>query len=258
MSPAAEDSEDVEREILEGQWHGREFFPVLLRGDRSFLLASSWYFDARGGVLPGDAELRRLRRIHQAYLSGHPVAPPGATTLPIRAPIARIPEGIPLRRLRGFLKEREFAHADLLTTSLVLAAARRLDTGWMDRRDPRVLPASLLAGIDAAWSEQTDGQQGFQQQLDLYRLSGQGGTDFLDLAEAYGWKTATSAGPTFGERHATRKYHEFVGRSPIPAGFFPTLRNQQIEVYPGWYDRWRSTVVAVHLRLRDWEKEKDR
>jgi hypothetical protein len=151
-----------------------------------------------------------------------------------------------------------FAHADLLTPSLVLAAARRLDPGGRDRWDPRVRPAPLLAAIDAAWSEQTDGQQGFQQQLDLYRLSGAGGSDFLDLAEAYGWKTAASAGPTFGERHATAKYHEFVGRSPIPAGVFPTLRNQQIEVYPGWYDRWRSTVVAVHLRLRDWEKEKDR
>jgi hypothetical protein len=192
MSPAAEDSEDVEREILEGQWYGREFFPVLLRGDRNFLLASSWHFDARGGVLPGDAELRRLRRIHQAHLSGRPVAPPEPAMLPVRAPVARIPDGIPLRRLRAFLKEGELAHADLLTTSLVLAAARRLDAGWMVQKDARELPASLLSGIDAAWSEQTGGWQGFQQQIDLYRLERDQGSDFLDLAAAYGWKTTAS------------------------------------------------------------------
>jgi hypothetical protein len=176
-------------------------------------------------------------------------------TLPVRAPIARFREGTPLRRLRALLKEGEVAHADLLTTSLILAAAKR-DTGWMDRRDAHGLPKSLLTGIDAAWSEHTGGRQGFRQQLDLYRLKGEGATEFLDLAEAYGWKAAAAGGPRFGERHATWTYREFVDRSPVPAGFFPTLRNQQIEVYPGWYDRWRKTVIALHLRLRDWEREK--
>jgi hypothetical protein len=128
----------------------------------------------------------------------------------------------------------------------------------MVQKDARELPASLLSGIDAAWSEQTGGQQGFQQQMDLYRLERDQGSDFLDLAAAYGWKTTASIGPRYSERDATPKYHEFVDRSPFPAGFFPTLRNQQLEAYPAWYDRWRRTVISVHLRLRDWERGKSR
>ncbi|SRR6266536_3860571 len=61
MSPAAEASEWVEREILEGQRHDRGFLPILLRGERLFLLASSQYFDARDGALPGEGEIRQLR-----------------------------------------------------------------------------------------------------------------------------------------------------------------------------------------------------
>lgn len=254
MSPAAEESEDVEREILEGQWYGREFFPVLLRGERNFLLASSSYFDARGGVLPGKAELRRLQRIQQARLSGLPTVLPIPPPAPTRTSVAQTPAGAPLRRLHAFLQEGELAHADLLTTSLLLAAARRLEAGWMEPADARELPTSLLASIDAAWSERTSGQQGFQQQMDLYPI-GVDGSDFLDLIEAYGWKAGGDTGFRYGERRATPKYHEFVDQAPYPPGFFPTLRNQQIETYPGWYVRWQSTVVAVHLQLHRWRKK---
>ncbi|WP_181785784.1 toll/interleukin-1 receptor domain-containing protein, partial [Streptomyces phytophilus] len=63
MSPEAENSEDITREILEGQRHSRPFFPILVRGDRHFLLASTWHFDARTGALPGHVELDLLRRL---------------------------------------------------------------------------------------------------------------------------------------------------------------------------------------------------
>ncbi|MPY60945.1 toll/interleukin-1 receptor domain-containing protein, partial [Streptomyces spongiae] len=69
MSPEAEESEDVTREILEGQRHSREFFPILLRGERNYLLASSWYLDARNGDLPGPEALRLLRRLHDSERS---------------------------------------------------------------------------------------------------------------------------------------------------------------------------------------------
>lgn len=260
MSPASEDSEDVEREILEGRWHGRKFFPVLLAGDRSYLLATSWYFDARGGALPGEPELLRLRRTHQAHLHGG-VVPPPEPELPaysMRAPVARFADGIPLRRLRAYLKEQEYAHADLLTTSLVLEAAQRLETGWIERADASKVPASLLAGIDAAWSELTGGQQGFRRQLDRYRLRNANGTDFLPLAAAYGWReAATSDGPGYGELSPTRKYHDFVDRPEVPAGFYPTLRNPSVEDFAAWYDRWQNTVISVHLRLRRWERDKE-
>src|SRR6266536_700263 len=66
MSPAAEASEWVEREILEGQCYDRQFLPVLVRGERFFLLASSCYFDARDGALPGERELCQLRALRDS------------------------------------------------------------------------------------------------------------------------------------------------------------------------------------------------
>ena len=59
MSPAAAESEWVEREILEGQRCNRAFLPVLLAGERFFLLAATSYFDARLGRLPNGLALRR-------------------------------------------------------------------------------------------------------------------------------------------------------------------------------------------------------
>ncbi len=76
MSPAAEASEWVEREVLEGQQHDREFLPILLRGKRLFLLASSQYFDARDGALPGDREIRQLQSIRDASSAGDGHGPP--------------------------------------------------------------------------------------------------------------------------------------------------------------------------------------
>jgi hypothetical protein len=122
----------------------------------------------------------------------------------------------------------------------------------------RNVPLSLLASVDEAWSARTGGRHGFQHQLDLYQVTSGRGSEFLDLATAYGWRVSSDPGPRYGERGALPKYHEFIDRTTIPAGFFPTLRNPQVEAYGHWYDRWRSTVLAVHLRLRDRESGKDR
>lgn len=255
MSPDAEESENVEREILEAHRHRREFLAVLLRGEVNFLLASSRCFDARGGALPGEPELRRLHRIWQAYLTGRPVAAPRRTPPRPRVPVVPGPPGTPLRRLRALLREDDFAHADVWTTALVLASAGRTEVGWLDRADAAALPLSRLDGIDRVWAEQTGGVHGFRQQLDIYRLANEYGNDFIELAEAYGWRPG---GDSPDRRAATPTYEEFVTAGQAWAGFFPTLRNPQVETYPGWYGRWQSTVIGVHLRLRDWKKEERR
>jgi TIR domain/GUN4-like len=254
MSPAAEDSEDVEREILEGQRHDRQFFPVLLRGDRNFLLASSWYFDARGGGLPGERELRRLRRVYEAHRSGG-TAPVPDVVVPGLEQVTRSTGVLALRRLRSFLREEEFAHADLLTTSLLLEAAGRLDSGWLAPTHAGAVPSSLLSGIDDAWSGQVAGRQGFRRQLEIYRVRSYHGADFVELTTAYGWRESPLGGPRYGERARMPRYAEFVDRAAARTGFFPTLRNPQLEAFPAWYDRWQSTVLAVHHRLHIWEKE---
>ncbi|TDC65986.1 TIR domain-containing protein [Streptomyces hainanensis] len=246
MSTAAQDSADLTREILEGQRHGREFFPVLLEGDRHHLLASSWYFDARGGALPGDAELRLLRRLAGAD-EGPPPPPPAPPPPGPRPPRpGPAPGGEPTARLRQFLAEREFAHADLLTTSLLLAAAGRQESGWLRRRDGERLPAALLTEIDAAWSAASGGRHGFRAQRGRAGLTGRGRhADFLELSAAYGWRGSPD--------ETVPRYAEFATRGG--PGFYPTLRNPQCEQYLDWYDQWTETALAVHARLREWEGE---
>lgn len=252
MSPAAEESEDVEREILEGQRHDREFFPVLLRGERNFLLASSWSFDARDGALPGFHELRRLQDIYHRRLTGAPAGPAAPVARPSGRPATRYapPAGDTLSKLRSYLAEQELAHADILTTSLVLEAVDRTGSGWLRAGDGPRLPVQLLAAVDEVWSEYTGGSCGFRRQRQMYELGYE--RDFKNLALEYGWSDRRGSGPQFGERPAVERYSGFVDRAAGRPGFFPTLRNPQDERYPRWYDRWRKTVVAVHLRLRAW------
>lgn len=212
MSPDAERSADVQRQVLEGLRYGRAFFPVLLRGQPNFLLASSWHFDARGDRLPGASHLNRLR---------HGIAAPVTRVDPARVVIPG-PAEAPLSRLRALLAEGDLAHADLWTTTLLLGAANRLDAGWLEPAVARRLPLPLLTAIDAAWSETTGGAHGFRSQLGLFRLETGGGTELLDAFVAYGWRTAD-------KWRAAPRYEQLLARESVPAGFFPTLRNPQVE-----------------------------
>ncbi|WP_308378050.1 TIR domain-containing protein [Streptomyces sp. ISL-98] len=245
MSPEAEESQDVTREILEGQRHSREFFPVLLRGERNYLLASSWYFDARNGDLPGPDELRLLRRLHDSRRSDEPPADSPLLPLPPTqrlVPAVRSPAHTSLSRLKALLAEHETEHADLLTTTLLLEAVGRLETGWMRRSDGKRLPDALLSDIDALWSRFSGGIYGFRAQARRARLGGGRHADFMALSLGYGWRA--SPGETMP------KYQHFIGRARSH-GFFPTLRNPQSEQYLDWYNQWTETVLAVHLRLRE-------
>ncbi|MEV7012915.1 TIR domain-containing protein [Streptosporangium sp. NPDC051022] len=255
MSPDAQDSDDVTREILEGHRHNREFFPILLRGERHYLLAGSWYFDARSGVLPGPAELALLRRLYETSLTG--AGGGGRPVLPAPAVRPAVPAVRPravasLGTLRALLAEGEIQHADLLTTSLLLDAANRQEKGWMRRTDGRHLRGALLTEIDVAWADFSDGRYGFRAQLKLADAGNGRYADFLALSAKYGWRTARSGAVT-GRGGAVPRYDEFAGRSEGGPGFFPTLRNPQSERHLNWYDQWTETVLAVHLRLRNWK-----
>jgi hypothetical protein len=248
MSPAAEASTWVEREILEGQRHDRDFLPILRHGERLFLLASSNYFDARAGALPGDREVAQLRAVHDAYRGGKAPAhldPPPALPMPLPANRITSVAAAELGKLQAFLAAGEVEYADILTTSLLLEAVQRLDSGWLRRADGERLPAELLAGIDRAWSDISAGRYGFRAQL-AHRVSLDGPTfrQFTALALALGWKAAqTDVFPRYGE---------FVGRTTHPPAFFPTLRNPQLELHHIWHDQWQETVVAIHHRLHSW------
>ncbi|MEW2397065.1 TIR domain-containing protein [Streptomyces sp. NPDC046862] len=263
MSPEAEESEDVTREILEGQRHSREFFPILLRGERNYLLASSWYLDARNGDLPGTDALRLLRRLHDSHhfrdsdhfrdsRHFHDSDRPHASQLshlsdrrslaPRTAPVVRSPVRGSLITLEALLAERETEHADLLTTTLLLEAVDRLGTGWLRRSDGKRLPEDLLCGIDSLWSRFSDGAHGFGAQVRRARVRGGRHADFMALSMAYGWRSSP--------HETVPKYQHFTGGAGNHA-FFPTLRNPQSEQYRDWYDQWTETVLAIHLRLRE-------
>lgn len=76
MSPEAEKSEWVEREVLLAQREKKPVFPVLLRGREFALLITAQYTDARQENLPGEEFYDRLRRVMQGQM------PIGMTSIP--------------------------------------------------------------------------------------------------------------------------------------------------------------------------------
>ncbi|MCK9931537.1 TIR domain-containing protein [Frankia sp. Mgl5] len=244
MSPAAEKSEWVEREILEGQRHDREFFPILIEGSRLFLLATRHYFDAQDGSLPGKREIAQL----QAVCRSTGTAGGDTPTLLLRPPHQRastvhLSRERSLEKLGSLFQEGELEHADILTSSLLLESVQRLEAGWMRRRaDGERLPIDLLARIDSLWEDTSEGKQGFRAQMARHMgLRVDTERDFVQLAQALGW--------TSGRGDTNPRYGAFVGAAGRGNGFFPTLRNPQMERYQSWHDQWVQTVMAVHLRL---------
>jgi serine/threonine protein kinase len=62
MSPAAYESEWVQKEILLAKRYKKPIFPLLLAGDEFGILIDIQFADVRGGALPNADFLRRLRR----------------------------------------------------------------------------------------------------------------------------------------------------------------------------------------------------
>ncbi|MFI7532182.1 TIR domain-containing protein [Streptosporangium sp. NPDC049376] len=259
VSPDAERSSRVIGEVLEGQRRNRRFFPILLRGEPLYILGATRHCDARDGAMPGDDYLRVLREVRDAATGTAPPPPaePPRRTPSWEAPPRRTPPRAPIpvphvtgrasvRKLTSLLDGGGLEHADIWTTTLLLDAAGRLGDGWMRRLDGELLPYGLLEEVDAVWARSMGGTQGFGAQLARYggpppgTPAGHAG-DFFALADALGWRRG---------RQATPRYGEFVPPEPLPAGFFPTLRNPQLEHHRGWHDQWRQTAMAVHLRLR--------
>jgi hypothetical protein len=60
MSPAAESSEWVDRELARAELKGLPVLPLLLAGDPLFRLGSTQYEDVRGGSMPREAFVRRV------------------------------------------------------------------------------------------------------------------------------------------------------------------------------------------------------
>ena len=254
MSPAAEASKWVELEILEGQVRSREFVPILLSGDRFFLLGWSKYFDARDGRLPDERVIRQLRDMCDTRTLSTVQRPSLVLSVPAGRPPARttdIPDDISLQKLWTFLEEKRIEYADIFTTSLLLKAVERVDSGWMRRADGANLSFGLLADIDAAWAKFSHGEQGFRTQLSRHPCAPHGEPaggqrDFSTLALSVGWKSTP--------RDTMSKYENFVMTRSGSLGFFPTLRNPPIEQRWSWCDQWIETVMAVHLQLRKWEE----
>jgi hypothetical protein len=249
MTPQSQDSDDVTRMILEGQVHGRPFVPVLLDGVVNYHLAAVWHIDARDGALLDDTELGLLHRLHDDVTRDRPPRlpePPRGTP----PPSVRLTPSAGLEGLRAHLAEGEYEHADLLTTRLVMESAGRTTEGWLSARHAAGVPRELLAGIDALWDSHSNGRHGFRRQLALAPAGGRRGPGFTDLGAALGWRDSAEAA-------VPRLYRDFARRAGPGrrSGFYPTLRDPGHENDPDWYDRWSSTVLALHARLREWGTE---
>lgn len=246
MTAQSQDSDDITRMILEGQVHGRPFVPVLLDGEVNYHLAAVWHIDARDGALLDDTELGLLHRLHDDVTQDRPpqLPAPRRGTAPRTV---RLTASAGLEQLRAHLAEHEWEHADLLTTRLVMESAGRMTEGWLSTRQAAGVPRELLAGIDALWHRHSDGRHGFRRQLELAPTGGRRGPGFPDLGAALGWRDSA-------ETAVPRLYRDFSRRAEPGgrAGFYPTLRDPGHENDPDWYDRWSSTVLALHARLREW------
>src|SRR6185295_5146896 len=89
---------------------------------------------------------------------------PATSATPVGDPTTAVDESA-LRKLRSFLAAGAVEHADILTTAVMLAAAGRLDSGWLRRDDGQRLPLPLLTEIDQAWATSPVAHQGFSAQL---------------------------------------------------------------------------------------------
>ncbi len=270
MSPAADASEWVERETLEALRSDRPIFPVLLSGETLFLLSSRHYFDGRGGRLPVEDDLAPLRAVlpprHFApaeharrepaldivrALGDQPAQPharPGDDH--DIAPRPHPPR--PLQRLSDLLISGEWEHADIWTTSVLLAATDRLAEGFIRNRDRSRLSAQSIAQVERLWAQHSQGRFGFRRQLELMESSNGSGRPtggrrgFRSSASALGWPVTESPVP---------RYRGFTADTWYQDGFFPTLRNPQQEAFQSWYDNWLQTVVSVHTRLREVQEQ---
>lgn len=68
MTPEAEESEWVEREVHRAQAKKRPIMPLLLRGDEFFRLAAHQFEDVRDGVLPSEGWFGRIRELAPSTL----------------------------------------------------------------------------------------------------------------------------------------------------------------------------------------------
>jgi TIR domain/GUN4-like len=234
-SPSALESADIDRMILEGESRGRQFYSVLLSGQYHHnWLAHVRCLDAHGGRLPDAAELGILRQMaagERLDLAATGSRSPGR---PADAPVRQT-----LGRLDSYLREGNFMHADLVTTTVLLTQADRLAEGYLRGPDGREMPTGVLSEVDALWRRYTHEHQGFSAQHTRASIDGRP-NQFNRLAKAFGWS------------EPQLRYDAFV-QGAGPDGFYPSLRNPHDENKDyQWPDHWRSTVLAVHSRVHAW------
>jgi basic membrane protein A and related proteins len=85
MSPSAESSQWVRREIDEADLKGKPILPLLLEGDRFFRLADLQYEDVSAGTMPGPAFIARLRGLVDSPTTAGAGTPAAATAGPATA-----------------------------------------------------------------------------------------------------------------------------------------------------------------------------
>ncbi|WP_281281011.1 protein kinase domain-containing protein [Actinocorallia herbida] len=155
-----------------------------------------------------------------------------------------------LDELRRLLAEGRHTEADGRTTEVLLEAAGRGTQGWLREEGAKDVPAELLNELDALWAAAAPAW-GFRAQLARLAAEGLGGSrDFRKIALALGWRRDGD--------DPYPPYPAFARRADDSGPFYPTLRSPRREEAQsqdqGWFRVWTTNVLAVHARLRRWER----
>jgi hypothetical protein len=90
MTPDADESDWVTREIDQAEHRCKPIFPLLLKGNRFFRLANLQFEDVTGGRLPSDRYLARLRQAVDPGATATLQQPSAAPPTPVTASVPKI------------------------------------------------------------------------------------------------------------------------------------------------------------------------
>jgi hypothetical protein len=168
MTPAAEASVWVNREIARAEALGKPILPLLLSGAPFFSLADLQYDDVRNGQMPRVDFVAPVRTILGVASIDQDSRLQDRTKDALKATEA----GVKSDELTWALSNGHWRDADILTDSVMVQAVGRKWNDWVRHHELASFPCSVLATIDNLWKHHSGDRFGFSVQRAIWRSLG--------------------------------------------------------------------------------------